>query len=168
MANCGSSMHLCSLRLGQRDRMMLLRHDQQQTGSLGRSLHSLHCTFTHSQPKNWHITVCPQEQEVSLWNKTCLQLTPNVRLTGSERNACKMAKATFLFFSPNDRAKETKTCTTTTEEQPEFSETCRTLCNSSLSVGEKKGSSVLPQKYFQLQSVKTAKITLYQVHSRWE
>ncbi|KAL7387456.1 hypothetical protein ABVT39_023780 [Epinephelus coioides] len=54
MANCGSSVHLCSLRLGQRDRMMLLRHDQQQTGSLDRSLHSLHSTFTHSQPELTH------------------------------------------------------------------------------------------------------------------
>lgn len=50
MANCDSSMHLCSLRLEQRARMMLLRHNQQQTGSLDRSLHSLHSTFTHSQP----------------------------------------------------------------------------------------------------------------------
>lgn len=33
---------------------MLLRHDQQQTGSLDRSLHSLHSTFTHSQPKLTH------------------------------------------------------------------------------------------------------------------
>lgn len=53
MANCGSSMHLCILQLGQRDRMMLLRHDQQQTGSLD-SLRSLQSTFTHLQPGLMH------------------------------------------------------------------------------------------------------------------
>ncbi len=59
-------------------------------------------------------------------------------------------------FSQTEHAKETKTCTEAVG-LPEFSETCRTLCNSSLSVGEKKGSSVLPQKYFRLHSVKIAK-----------
>lgn len=152
MANCVSCMHLCILRLGQKDRMMLLRHGQQQTGSLDRSLHSLHFTSFNTLTA---LTVTSQVQEVSLWNKRPFNLH-NVQLVRSMQRK---------RFSQKEHARKAKTCTTAVG-QAEFSETCRTLCNSSLFIRETKGSSVLPQKYFWLYSVKMAKIILCQLDSR--
>lgn len=69
-------------------------------------------------------------------------------ISGIQRNSCKMAKK---MFSQYEQAKKTNL------HHGYRAETCRPLCNSSLSVGEKKGSSVLPQKYSLLHSVKIAK-----------
>lgn len=100
MANCGSSMHLCSLWLGHRDRMMLLRHNQQQTGSLDRSLHSLHSIFTHSKPELTHHSFHRNKKFYCEKNvpSTC---TTTCTINSVQRNSCKMAKKRF---SQNEHA----------------------------------------------------------------
>lgn len=131
---------------------MLLRHNQQQTGSLDRSLHSHHSTFTHSQPELMHHSFHRSKNFNSEINVPSTYTTCTI----SSIRKKSMQNGEGNVFHRMSIWRETKTCTMT-EEQLEFSETCRTPCNSSLSAGEKKGSSVLPQKYFRLRSVKIAK-----------